>query len=302
MSSFPAKILAATDASEDAALAARAATDLSIRAGSELHVVHVWREPAFWGFSLTGVTGAAEGSHTADAREEARRLLEEQTEKIGAAGGIIAGSHFREGRAAEEIIGLAEELGAGLVVVGSRGLGPVKRLVVGSVSERIVSLSPCPVLVMRGGEEAWPPSRLIVGDDGSEEARRTGELAAGMGELLDARVLLMRVYPSVAVFKARRVVHVRASTEILKSGERSLQRRAAELENVVGVRPETRVMSGDAAGVIQEMAEGGGEPTLVAVGRGGTIRYSTLGGVSADILRAVSDPVLIVPSSEEETR
>src|SRR3712207_8025711 len=40
---FPKKILLATDGSEDAGLALRAAVDLRARAGSELHVVHAWR-------------------------------------------------------------------------------------------------------------------------------------------------------------------------------------------------------------------------------------------------------------------
>ena len=292
LSNFPEKILAATDGSEDAALAARAATDLSTGAGSELHLVHAWREPAlFWGFFPAR---SAEDSY-AHEREEARRLLEEQAEQIRAAGGTLAGSHLREGRPAEEIAGLARDLGVGLVAIGSRGLGPIKRLVVGSVSEEVVQLAPCPTLVVRGGEAAWPPSRLIVGDDGSEEAGRAGELAAGIGKLFDARVLLMRVYPSVPVFRARRVVHVRASEEVLRRGKRDLERRAAELESVSGIRPETRVSSGDAAAVVQETAEGSGEPTLVVVGRRGPedVRYSTLGGVSADVLRAVSGPVLI---------
>jgi nucleotide-binding universal stress UspA family protein len=101
-------------------------------------------------------------------------------------------------------------LGVGLVVIGSRGLGPIKRLVVGSVSEGIVHLAPYPTLVVRGGARAWPPSRLVVGDDGSEESRMAGQLAASIGRLFGARALLVRVYPSVAVFKARRIVHVRA--------------------------------------------------------------------------------------------
>jgi nucleotide-binding universal stress UspA family protein len=296
MSDFPARILAATDGSEDAALAVRAATDLSVRAGSELHVVHAWREPSFLGYFSVG---EAENS---DIRKEAERLLERQAEQAQAAGGTVAGSHLREGRPAEEVAALAGELGVGLVVVGSRGLGPVKRLVVGSVSEGLVDLAPCPVLVVRGGEGAWPPSRLIVGDDGSEEARRAGELAAGMGELFGAWALLVRVHPSIPVFKARRIVYVRASRGILREGERALERRAAELESILGTRPETRVATGDAAAVIQEVAEGGGEPTLVAVGRRGleTVRYSRLGGVAADILRAVTGPVLIVPSPKEE--
>jgi nucleotide-binding universal stress UspA family protein len=143
---------------------------------------------------------------------------------------------------------------------------------------------------------------LVVGDDASEEARRAGELAMGIGKLFDARALLVRVYPQVTVFKARRIVHTRASKELLKEGRKSLEKRAAELESVVGIRPEIRVTSGDAAAIIQEAAEEGPEPTLVAVGRRGlgAVQHLALGSVSSGVLRAVSGPVLIVPPPIQE--
>jgi nucleotide-binding universal stress UspA family protein len=288
--------LLATDGSEEAALAAHAAIDLSGRAGAKLHVVHTWqdlRPPTLPAMAMDEYSQAYE-----QYEREARELLEEQAQRLRSAGGTVAGTHLKKGRPAEEIAYLAQELEADLVVVGSRGLGLVKRLVVGSVSERVVQLDPCPTLVVRGGEGSWPPSRVIVGDDASEEARRAGEFAAGIGTLFDARTLLVRVYPQVTVFKARRISHVRASKELLREGERSLERRAAELESVLGTRPEIRVVAGDAAAVIQEMAEERGKPTLVAVGRRGldAVGHFALGSVSSDVLRAVSGPVLIVPS------
>jgi nucleotide-binding universal stress UspA family protein len=296
VSAFPTRILLATDGSEEAALAAHAAIDLSGRAGAKLHVVHTWqdlRPPTLPAMAMDEYSQAYE-----QYEREARELLEEQAQRLRSAGGTVAGTHLKKGRPAEEIAYLAQELEADLVVVGSRGLGSVKRLVVGSVSERVVQLDPCPTLVVRGGEGSWPPSRVIVGDDASEEARRAGEVAAGIGTLFDARTLLVRVYPQVTVFKARRISHVRASKELLREGERSLERRAAELESVLGTRPEIRVVAGDAAAVIQEVAEEGGKPTLVAVGRRGldAVVHFALGSVSSDVLRAVSGPVLIVPS------
>ena len=47
------------------------------------------------------------------------------------------------------ITGVAEEIGADLIVVGSRGLGGLKRALMGSVSESVVRHAHCPVLVMR---------------------------------------------------------------------------------------------------------------------------------------------------------
>jgi nucleotide-binding universal stress UspA family protein len=291
--------LLATDGSEEATLAARAANELSDRAGAKLHVVHAWRDlrpPTIPAIAMDEYSRAYERYE-----REAGELLEEQARRLKSAGGTVAGTHLRKGRPAEAIASLAEELEAGLVVVGSRGLGPVKRLTVGSVSEGVVGLAPCPTLVVRGGEGSWPPSRVLVGDDASEEARRAGELAAGMGKLFGTRALLLRVYPEVTVFKARRISYVRASKELLKEGQRSLEKRATELESVLGTRPETRVASGDAAAVIQEAAEEGGGPTLVAVGRRGlgSTGHFALGSVSADVLRAVSGPVLIVPQRLE---
>ncbi len=297
---FPTRILLATDGSEDAFLAAQAALDLSDRTGAELHVVHAWQDlrPA-----TLPAMAIDEYSQAYELwKREAEELLEDQAERLRSAGATVAAAHLREGRPAEEITKLAEELDVGLLIVGSRGLGAMKRLVMGSVSEGVVHLASRPTLVVRGGERAWPPSRLIVGDDGSNEARRAGELAAGIGKLFDARALLVRVYPQVTVFKANRIVHTRASKELLGRGERSLEERAAALESVLGTCLEVRVISGEAAAIIQEAAEEGREPTLVAVGRRGlgTVRYFALGSVSSDVLRAVSGPVLIVPPSIHE--
>jgi hypothetical protein len=72
---------------------------------------------------------------------------------------------------------------------------------------------------------------------------------------------LVRVYPQVRVFKARRIVHIRASKELLETGERFLERRAAKLEKVLEMWPEIRVASGDVAGTILEVAEEAEEPT-----------------------------------------
>ena len=56
------------------------------------------------------------------------------------------------GDAVEKIVALGDEIGAGLVIVGSRGLTGVKRAVMGSVSESIVRYAHCPVFVVRSEE------------------------------------------------------------------------------------------------------------------------------------------------------
>jgi len=296
MNGFPTRILAATDGSEHAALTAKAACDLSLRAGAELHVVHVWQVPRL---AMT-LPAAAKGEYSR-ARErwerEAQGLLDEQADRVRGTGAAVAGAHLRKGRPAEEVVGLAEELEADLVVVGSRGLGRVERLTTGSVSEGIVHLASRPTLVVRGGAGAWPPREVVVGNDGSREAARAGKLAARLAKLLEASVLLVSVYSTNLVSPPVRAPLPRAFNMLLSTGDDILKERAARLKGVLGDSPETMVATGDAAAVLQEVA---GESALVAVGsRGlGAVRRFTVGSVSTDVLRAVAGPVLIVPSKE----
>jgi nucleotide-binding universal stress UspA family protein len=64
-------------------------------------------------------------------------------------GAEVAGAHLRRGRADEEIVVLAEELGADMVVMGCRGQGGMKRALMGSVSDSVLRHAHCPVLVAR---------------------------------------------------------------------------------------------------------------------------------------------------------
>jgi nucleotide-binding universal stress UspA family protein len=83
------------------------------------------------------------------AEEEAKGRLDEQVQRVKEAGGEVAGAHARVGRPDSEIVGLAEELGAGLIVLGSRGLGPLRSALMGSVSHSVVHHARCPVMVVR---------------------------------------------------------------------------------------------------------------------------------------------------------
>ena len=80
---------------------------------------------------------------------EAQFLLDTQVEEIEAAGSSVAQTHLRVGKPDEEIVALGEELGAGLIVVGSRGREGIRRALMGSVSDSVVRHAHCPVLVVR---------------------------------------------------------------------------------------------------------------------------------------------------------
>ena len=84
-------------------------------------------------------------------------LVNEQSERIEAEGGTVAGVHLAVGRPEEEIVELGEKAGVGMIVMGSRGLGGVRRALLGSVSEFVVHYAGCPVLVVRREGVPQPP-------------------------------------------------------------------------------------------------------------------------------------------------
>ena len=147
MSIFPTKILLATDGSEEAELAALRAVELADATHSELHVVHVGVVPLFL-VSYPGTLGY-EGKLYEQIQEQSRELLRKESWGVKVAGGTVARAHLRMGEVDLEIVSLAKELGADLIVMGSRGLGGLRRALMGSVSDSVVRHAHCPVLVVR---------------------------------------------------------------------------------------------------------------------------------------------------------
>jgi nucleotide-binding universal stress UspA family protein len=141
VSIFPTKILLATDGSREAQLASTTAADLANSTNSELHVVHVGElRPTF--LAQTEV-------EPAELERDAQRLLDEQARTVEEAGGTVKEAHLRLGRTDEEIVDLAHSLGIGLIVMGSRGRGRIRRALMGSVSESVVRHAHCPVTIVR---------------------------------------------------------------------------------------------------------------------------------------------------------
>ena len=144
MSIFPTKILLATDGSREAELAGQTAADLAQKTDSELHVIHVLASPL-----ATHDPSSFEPEVWARQEERERKTLEDVMGKIEASGGAVEGSHHTTGRPDADIVALAEQIGAGLIVMGARGIGGIRRALTGSVSDSVVRHAHCPVMVVR---------------------------------------------------------------------------------------------------------------------------------------------------------
>jgi len=144
-------VLAATDLSDPSLPALTAAAAEALRRGLPLTALYVL-EP-FWGSGLSAAAAAPLGISPAvpstalqqELVEGARSTLEAAMGRAGAEGSAVV----EQGTAASTIIRKAEDVGAALVVVGTRGRTGIARILMGSVAEAVVSGVSCSVLAVR---------------------------------------------------------------------------------------------------------------------------------------------------------
>jgi nucleotide-binding universal stress UspA family protein len=151
MSIFPTKILVATDGSEEAKLALSTAADLAKSTNSELHIAYVFPTAVQRPFPnpITARPAEVLEHELEEAMNQAQSFLDREVGQVKDEGVEVADTHLTRGRPDTELVHLSEEVDAGLIVMGSRGLGGVRRALMGSVSDSVVRHAHCPVLVVR---------------------------------------------------------------------------------------------------------------------------------------------------------
>lgn len=141
-------ILVPVDFSPQSDRAAEVALEVATAIGAEIHLLHVYGIPV--GIAGPGIYDTAlPVTVMTDLRDSAAKALEERVARLGA-GGVKVSGLVREGVPAQSIVEVAEELGAGLIVMGTRGLSGLKHVLLGSVAERTIRQAACPVLTVPG--------------------------------------------------------------------------------------------------------------------------------------------------------
>lgn len=142
-------ILVPVDFSEYSQAAFDAAIDLAKELGAKLHLLHCYQINV-GGVSPYGVV--LPQNLDREIRDAAQAKLSEWEEKAKAAG-VEAGTSVTPLFPSEAIASVAEDIGADLVVMGTRGLSGLKHVLLGSVAERTIRTAPCPVLTVKAGDE-----------------------------------------------------------------------------------------------------------------------------------------------------
>jgi len=150
-------ILVAFDGSEHSKKALSYALELAEKFGGKITLVHVYSSvvpltPSVDTLSAPTLTPPASAAIAAKITEEAKqrgeRVLDEAVHAVKARG-VSVDKVLREGDAVKEIVAVAQERKIDLIVVGHRGLGKLKELFLGAVSEGVSHKAPCPVLIAK---------------------------------------------------------------------------------------------------------------------------------------------------------
>jgi nucleotide-binding universal stress UspA family protein len=138
------KILVATDFAEPSKVAADVGVELAEAFHVPLVLVHAYLVPTP---IYMGVPVAPVSDYIGTFEEAARESLEAEHARLKKRGADV-GTVLCAGVAWEEILSTAEHIDAGLIVMGTHGRHGLPRAVLGSVAEKVVRLSPVPVLTV----------------------------------------------------------------------------------------------------------------------------------------------------------
>ena len=287
------RVLLAIDGSKDAAAATAFLRKLPLPASSKFCIMSAVTFPAF-AFARPPVM-----EFKSSVLEEVRRVVDRARAAL-APRGLHTETDIAIGSPKDEIVRTAREWGADLVVLGARGLGRVKRFLLGSVSLAVARHASCPVLVVKG--RVGKLERVLVGMDGSDDSFQALRFLLSLPLARQSKLRLLSVvepvrYPTSAPGALRgQLTRMLKKIENERRGqlESALEKAAAELEGSM-TRVTRSTPSGDPADVIVAAAAAHDADLIVVGARGlGGMSRLLLGSVSEKVLRYARCPVLIV--------
>lgn len=290
------KILLALDGSEPSSVARDLVANLAWPAGTSVHLLAAYRPP----IDYTGGVGSAM-VWVGDIEDAVRDQLTEMLATMGApltARGVTVEQILVRGRAGDAIRDAARDIGADLIVTGSRGRGPVRSMLLGSVAAEVAANAPCPVLVARGPSV----SRLLVAADGSPNARMIPELIGAWNAFDGIPTDVVSVVPQDPPGFELMVGLYTLGDERLNEQRREEALAAGRTANEMAARMTERSMpatahvrTGDPANEILRAAAELQSDLIVTGSRGlGTLERLLLGSVARNVLIHALGSVLIV--------
>jgi nucleotide-binding universal stress UspA family protein len=274
-------VLVATDFSDSGKEAVTTAVSLVKRSKGNLSVVSVAeRPPVFPPLLLERHSDDPDELWSREARRSMTALVKRLRRQVPETRGFV-----RVGTPWRDIVALAEELRVDAIVVGSRGLTTLQRLLLGSTAENVVRHAPCPVLVVRNG----PLKRIrkvllpVDWDEGSRAAIRYAVQRAG--DDVEVQAIHAIGFP--------RLIEPEFAGAL--SDDAPSARKLRKFLDRLGARGiPAQVVLGEPAETILDAAPDFDLVLIATRGRKGAAR-AVLGSVAEKVVRRAEGPVLVVP-------
>ncbi|MFO8075004.1 MAG: universal stress protein [Egibacteraceae bacterium] len=286
-------LLIGIDGSDGSRVALRWAAAVSDALMLRLRVLWVWEYPASAVVALGGVDLPDPDAADTAVAEQLKGIL---VEELGEEGARRVTAKVARGPAASTLLRAAETTPK-MIVVGSRGLGGFKGLLLGSVGRQLAEHAPCPVTVVPRTTPVDPVSleTIVVGVDGSAHAARAMLCATDFAGRAGAEVVVAHAVDTVEPLDPGAHVpevdprpELDARTELVEEWATPLRQ--------LGVPYRVRVVEGDPRATLLEVAEEEGADAVVVGSRGrGPVRKLLLGSVAASVAQYSPVPVTIVP-------
>ncbi|MFC5905798.1 universal stress protein [Streptacidiphilus monticola] len=227
------------------------------------------------------------------AHEAARRLLDEQARRIGAA---HPGLTVATGILPEETVPALLEAGreSGLLVLGTRGLGALKGLMLGSVCRRVAGRAPVPVVIVPEGSSGSARGRVVLGLGAHQPPGAAAEFAATEAALRGAELELVHAWDPDPQVVGLSVVADPAAAQQRAQVLLAAVECGVDLEHVApDVKVRGQAVPGPAA---EALVQAGAEADLLVLGV--RRRHGGPGRVAHAVLHRAPCPVAVVPLTE----
>jgi nucleotide-binding universal stress UspA family protein len=293
MNKAPRHILVGADFSVGSQCAVDRALQLAPRWSARVTLHHVVAN-SFWDDVLGGIGNGepTPAAAAASATEALRRLADE----IEAAGGPHCEVSVSTGRVANDLARVAAAVAADLLLIGAQGAHPVRTLFVGSTAQKLLRISPCPVLVVKRQPEG-DYRTVLAPTDFSEPAQAALQAARALLPQATLHVAHAFELPYDGLARYASVSDV-TMARLRRAAQERLHQRLLDCADEAGVRPTARVLHVDhgyAPTVIERWIEAIGADLVVIAAHGKSELETTfLGSVSLHTVQVAPCDVLLM--------
>ena len=236
--------------------------------------------------------------------EQDRQMMQELKPFCESCGKSKVETQVLKGPVASTLLEYARQQSVDLIVSGTKGHGALEEMLVGSVTNNLVSLAKAPLLVVKDTEAPSRLQKILVAYDGSAHAKKALELAADLAKTRNAKLILLKVAEprslmladSLSESESGSVKHIAALLQELEEAEKTMLDEGRQMVARMGVEAVTVLLSaGNIVESLLQYAEKENADLIAAGNLGhGFLEGILIGSTTRNLIALSKIPLLLV--------